>query len=476
MAETLYFYDLETTGVNPRKDRIMQFAGQRTDLDLNPLGDPDNYLIKMSNDVLPNPDAILVTRITPQRTIEEGISEAEFGQEFSKNIMAPNTTYLGFNSVRFDDEFMRFFLYRNFYDPYQWQYLDESSRWDLLDTSRMARALRPEGINWPTDSKGNPTNRLELLAKENNLLHESAHDALSDVNATIALAKLLKQKQNRLYDYLFQIRKKSEIERFLRKEELFVYSSGKYDSQNQKTSVVYNLGKHPDEQSVLVYDLRYNPKEFLDLTPKELADRWRYDKDSPQSRLPVKSLKFNRCPAVAPISVLDRNAQQRINVDLKQINSNYMMIQKNNGFLAKLTEALAILNDQRSTQGSIDAEQALYQNFIPNKDRYLSEKVHLAKPEVLGALAVKFNDERLRQILPHYKARNYPDSLSAKERTDWNSYRRKILMEGNDNSIASRFGKRLIELQNQPNITPEDKYLLTEIQLYAEDLMSNLQS
>ena len=110
MAASFFFYDLETSGFNPRSARIMQFAGQRTDMDLKPIGEPVNCLIKLTPDVLPGPDAILVTGITPQKTLADGMTEAEFLRIFYEDVVKPDTIFTGFNNVRFDDEFMRFLL------------------------------------------------------------------------------------------------------------------------------------------------------------------------------------------------------------------------------------------------------------------------------------------------------------------------------------------------------------------------------
>src|SRR4051794_2186078 len=108
MAGSFFFYDLETSGISPREARVMQFAGQRTDLDLKLIGEPVNELIKLSEDVLPDPDAVLITGITPQATLQDGITEAEFLELFHKDVATPDTIFVGFNTVRFDDEFMRY--------------------------------------------------------------------------------------------------------------------------------------------------------------------------------------------------------------------------------------------------------------------------------------------------------------------------------------------------------------------------------
>ena len=232
MGKTFFFYDLETSGLDRYADRIIQFAGQRTDMDLNPVGEPVNILVKMTDDALPSPKAIMVTKITPQKTLAEGVSEAEFCKTVMDEIFVPNTVAVGYNTVRFDDEFMRAILWRNFYDPYEWEWKDGRSRWDMLDVVRLTRALRPEGINWPVTDEGKATNRLELLTKMNGLLHEHAHDALSDVYATIAVAALIREKQPDLFSYLFKMRDKREVQKLsnLDNPRPFVYASGRYSS------------------------------------------------------------------------------------------------------------------------------------------------------------------------------------------------------------------------------------------------------
>ncbi|MDQ5885415.1 MAG: Exodeoxyribonuclease, partial [Patescibacteria group bacterium] len=280
MSASLYFYDLETSGVNPKKDRVMQFAGQRTNLDLEPIQDPDVFYVKMTDDVLPDPGAILVTGITPQQTISDGISEKEFADFIYNKVAIPQTTIVGYNSVRFDNEFIRFLLYRNYFDAYEWSYKNNVSVWDLLDVVRMTRALRPDGIKWPFASDGKPTNRLEKLTGINKIDHIGAHDALSDVKATIGVAKLIKKHQPKLFSYLYDMRSKQAVINLVNSGMPFVYTSGRYDANYQKTTVAINLCEHPvyGASRVIVYDLRYDPTEFLGLSIEKLVERMQFTK------------------------------------------------------------------------------------------------------------------------------------------------------------------------------------------------------
>lgn len=473
MATSFYFYDLETSGVNPREARIMQFAGQRTDMDLNPIDEPHNVLIRLSDDVVPEPDAILITGITPQQTISDGIHEAEFLKIFHEEIATPGTIFVGYNSVRFDDEFMRFLHYRNFYDPYEWQYTDNKSRWDLLDVVRMTRALRPDGIEWPVDGKGKPTNRLELLTKVNNISHIGAHDALSDVNAVIDLARLIKQKQPDLFGYLLKLRDKKAIAELVEKGQPFMYSSGKYPSEFEKTTAVVSIAKHPKRQGVLVYDLRHDPTPFAKMSATELAKAWRWKRDDPTPRLPVKTMQYNRCPAVAPLGVLDEASAKRLQLSVKTIESNLKKLKSVN-LVPTVLEALEILDKQQQTsllQDELDVDARLYDNFFNDTDKTNSRVVRAADAVELAELHLDFKDDRLSALLPLYKARNFPKALTDEERVAWEQFRQRKLMGGKQNSRLARFFNRLGELSEQSNLTEKDRFLLEELQLYGQSIM-----
>src|SRR5581483_1956799 len=264
MAGSFFWYDLETSGIDPKDARIMQFAGQRTDMKLELVGEPVNIFIKLTDDVVPDPDAVLLTGITPQATLADGVTEVEFLEMFWETIATPDTIFVGYNSVHFDDEFMRYLLYRNFYDPYEWQWSKGRSRWDLLDVIRMTRALRPEGITWPNDAAGKPTNRLELLTVQNGLDHANAHDALSDVMACIQLARLIRKKQPKLFDYLLDLRDKAQVAALAAGGKPFVYTSGSYPSQFEKTTVVMTVVGDQKSREVLAYDIQQDPTAYRD--------------------------------------------------------------------------------------------------------------------------------------------------------------------------------------------------------------------
>jgi exodeoxyribonuclease-1 len=476
MSQTFYFYDLETSGFNPKISRIMQFAGQRTDMDLNPIGEPDNILIKITPDILPDPDAILVTGITPQSTLVDGITEAEFTKYLTDQVCTSGTIMVGFNNVRFDDEFIRYTLWRNFYDAYEWHWKDGCSRWDMLDVVRMTRALRPDNIKWPFTPDGKPTNRLEYLTALNKLDHESAHDALSDVNATIAVARLVKNKQPKLFDYLLGIRDKRKVQELVTSGKPFVYSSGRYPSEFEKTTAVITVGQHPDKNAALVYDLRIDPAKFVDLSAQKIAELWSaWGKEAPY--FPVKILSYNKCPAVAPLSVLDKDSAERIKIDLNIAEANVAKLKNNNKFREKLVEALSI-SKPKIQAGPMTNEQEvdglLYDGFVNDDDKTKMRVVRAAKPDELDK-SLDFKDDRLGLLLPLYKARNFPKSLSGEEQERWEEFRKHRLMDGGEKSRAAKFFRRLAELsaENSPGAgdSSQRHFLLEELNLYGQSVL-----
>ncbi len=427
----------------------MQFAGIRTDMDLKQIGDPINVLVKLSEDTLPSPYAIMVTKITPQSTLMDGFAEAEFCKFVMDEIFTPGTIAMGYNSVRFDDEFMRHTFWRNFYDPYEWQWKDGRSKWDLLDVVRMTRALRPEGIEWPVTNEGKATNRLELITKCNNISHEHAHDALSDVEALISVSRLIKEKQPKLYDWLFKIGEKKEIKKLINLEKPvpFVYSSGRYSSEFEKTTVAYPIAPAKNG-NVLVFDLRYNLDELL-------------TQEEPKFFPIVKELKYNRCPAVAPLGVLEQGGGWgKIQLTKEQVETNLRTLLAHPEFI----ERVRTENEEREEfPPAVDPESALYDGFLDNSDKVRCDAVRRATMNELADFHPDFHDPRLPDLLLHYKARNFTRTLSESEHKKWEEYRMQRIK-----SHQNAYVKAIQEIATQPDA---DSYILQELQLWYQSLL-----
>lgn len=467
MAQTFFFYDLETSGLSAREDRIMQFAGQRTDMELNPIGEPYNLLVALNDDTLPSPDALMVTGISPQKTLDEGYTEAQFAKILQEEIFTEDTLAIGFNSVRFDDEFVRHLFWRNFYDPYSWTWRDGRSRWDLLDVVRMTRALRPEGIEWPVDSEGKATNRLELITKVNGVSHENAHDALSDVVALIDVAKLIKQKQPQLFDYLLSIRDKKSVAKLvnLDNKQPFVYVSGRYDNEWNKATIAFPLTSAPNG-NVVVYDLRYDPTDFVSLSDKELANKlfapWEERKSEGFVKLPTKVLQYNRCPAVAPLGVLSSDdGWSRIGLSEVLVQKHMKVLLLHPEFAERLR---GLYERKKDYPAAKDPEAQLYDGFLADRDALRVEAVRNASENELADFHPEFADERLVPLLLHYKARSFPRTLTEGEVAAWEEWR------------AVRINRQLPDfmkaMQRIATTADESKqFMLEELKLWLESVM-----
>ncbi len=470
MAETIYWYDLETTGIDPARDRAIQFAGIRTDLDLNVLGEPVNLFCYPGDDVVPSPDAIAVTGINMSDLQREGLRETDFIAAILAEFSQPGTCVAGFNSIRFDDEFTRNTLYRNFLDPYAREWQGGSSRWDVIDLFRMAQALRPEGFHWPERAPGIPSFRLEQLTQANQVGHANAHDAVADVMATIDVTRKLRQAQGKLYDYLFNLRRKGPVRDQLYPlgKSAIVHVSSMYPAQRGCLAVVLPLCVHPtNPNGIICFDLTEDPEELIRLGPDELYRRVfsarQVLEEEGVSRIPLKTIHVNRCPAIAPMSTLS-GQEQRLGLDVAQCLLHMRQLQRASGIVEKISEAFA-----RNEFPIIDdPDLMLYQGgFFGAADKALMREVRLAAPEDLSRFSGKFQDVRLDEMLFRYRCRNFPEFLSPAERQRWDAWRWKRWGEGQQLLDAEARIEAVQQVQG-------DQACLTDLQGYLRNLKAGL--
>ena len=428
---TIFWYDFETTGTNPRSDRALQVAGLRTDENLQPIGQPLNIYCRLSDDILPHPMASLITGISVE-DMQSGLHEADFFARLHQELSQPGTCIAGFNSVRFDDELTRYGLYRNFYDPYAHEWQNSNSRWDILDALRCAWALRPEGINWPKNAEGRHSFRLELLTAANGIEHGQAHDALADVQATIAMARLLKDKQPQLYEYLFQLRRKQEVQSRLQIGVPCVHISGRFVVERNCLGIVLPLCQHPtNPNAVICADLQSDPSTLLTTSAEQLAQQFFTSNAALAAQgltpAPLKVIQVNRCPVIAPISVLRPQDIERLQINTQQWQLHQQQL------LAQLPDVVNTINQaftsHKYPEQTTDPEQMLYAGFINSRDRNLCQQVQQSSPEQLANRKWQFDDQRLPELLFRYQARNFTDSLNDAQQQQWHSFCQQRLHE-----------------------------------------------
>ena len=473
---SLYWHDYETFGVDPRRDRPVQFAGIRTDLELNVISEPLNIFCKPANDFLPHPKACLVTGITPQQALAEGVPEAEFIRQIHDEFSRPNTCVVGYNNLRFDDEVTRFTLYRNFYDAYAREWQNGNSRWDIIDVARLTHALRPEGIVWPTHDNGKTSFRLEQLTAANGISHDAAHDAVSDVLATIALARLIREKQPRLYHYVFTHRSKQAIAQQLNvfQPTPVLHVSSMYPAEHGCISLVAPLAQHPtNKNEIIVYDLRVDPAQFFSLSNGELKDRLFTRQDElPDGdiRLPVKTIHINRSPVVVPAKTLTVDAATRWQLDPQRAQQYLDQLSTQPVFIKKLQE----IYRSPVFEALTDPDFMLYSGgFFSNDDRVCMEKILNTAPENLANLDLPFKDARLAEMLFRYRARNYPDTMNDVEKSRWEEFRMARLTGSSPGAGIGfdEYNACITELRANGKLNAAQLALLDKLDEYSQMLM-----
>ena len=474
---TFLWHDYETFGINPRRDWPAQFAAIRTDAELNEIGEPMMLYCQPPQDRVPEPEACLITGITPQECAAKGVLEHQFADQINAALGQPGTIGAGYNSIRFDDEVTRFLLWRNLIDPYAREWRDGCSRWDLLDVVRCAHALRPEGIEWPQTEDGTVTFKLERLTAANGLAHESAHDALSDVRATIALARLVRARQPKLFDCCLALRKKDRVAQelglptTLREVKPFLHVSGRFGAARGCIAVMAPLAMHPSNKNeLLAWDLTHDPSELADLKPDEVRARLftaAADLSEGVTRLPIKGVHLNKSPVViGNLKTLRPELAERWGIDFDVAHTHFERLRA----LPVLSVLWPQVHARPVADTEVDVDEDLYGGFLGDADRRRLTQLRALAPAELAQARTGFDDARLAELLLRYRARNFPDTLSPAERTRWEAHRAARLLagEGGALTIPALFDR--IDALAETVESEPDQSVLEALYAWAEQL------
>lgn len=473
---TFYWHDYETWGANPQTDRPAQFAGLRTTLDFEPVGRPLTIYCQPTPDFLPHPQAVMITGITPQHALAQGMNEAAFAEKIAAQMSEPNTTIIGYNNISFDDEVTRHLFYRNFIDPYAHTWQDNNSRWDLIDLMRACYALRPEGIEWPYHDDGRVSMRLEDLTRVNGIEHGQAHDAMADVYATIEMAKKVKQAQPRLFDYAYGMRRKQAVKYLVQLTTFapLVHVSGFYGAHNGYLSVIMPLAYHPEQPNTVVYwDLRCDPQEITALSEEAMIER-RFTRRAAlqeQNRTPFGGGQFaiNKCPFIAPLKVIDDSAQSRWQINLEQMEQYRQHLIANPDLRERIVAACSFA---REFETITDPDLMLYSgDFFSDQDRSNMAIIRATEPAQLAGLELNFADARLSEMFFRYRARNFPSTLNDSELHRWRAFCQQRLLEPPGRALsAEQFMQELEQASVQYADSTKHMRLLHDLYRYVQSL------
>ncbi len=472
---SFFWHDYETFGRVPRRDRPAQFAGVRTDAELNELGEAVMLYCQPPRDALPDPESCLLTGILPQTCAAQGLAEHAFAAQIEQALARPGTVGVGYNTLRFDDEVTRHLFWRNLIDPYAREWQNGCGRWDLLDTVRCAYALRPEGIEWPRHEDGRVSFKLEHLSAANGLAHEAAHDALSDVRATIALARLIRRQNPRLYDFCLALRKKDAVWQQIgplgAQARPFLHVSGMFGPERGCIALVWPLAPHPtNKNELIVWDLAQDPSELSALTPEQVRERIFTRADAlPEgvARLPIKSIHVNKSPVViGNLKTLSPAMAERWGLDLDQGLRHAETARREAERWAALWPPVF---QRPASAAPPDVDEDLYGGFIGPTDRRTLERLRALPPGQLAARHPAFEDGRLEELLFRYRARNFPDTLDADEQQRWAGHCHARLHEGTGGGLTlAQFLDRIDELSE--NADERGQELLSALYDWAEQI------
>ncbi|AHG59849.1 Sbcb [Buchnera aphidicola str. G002 (Myzus persicae)] len=413
---TFLFYDYETFGLNPASDKPAQFACIRTDINLNIIEQPKCFYCYPSDDYLPDPHSILITHITPQYTQKYGTNEYNFSKKIHDILTVSNTCIVGYNNISFDDEITRNIFYRNFFDPYEWSWKNGNSRWDLLNLIRACYALRPNGIRWPKNELGLTSFKLSDLTSANNLRHLNAHDAMSDVYATIEIAKLIKKTQPKLFDFFLKNRKKNQLYKLIDVNTFksIIYVSGCFGSIRKNMSCILPITWHKNNRNILIALDLFKDIEKLILFLKNIS----YSQNNIKNLfdLGIVLLYLNRCPILAPIQAIREKDQKRLKFD-RQLHNNRIEFVKNNRQFIKNIQI--IFSQENYDKNFLDVDLQLYNSFFNLHDKKNIKKIRDSEPIFLEKIYFDFQDFRLKTLFFRYRARNFFHTLNRNEKKTW---------------------------------------------------------
>lgn len=472
-SNSFYWYDLETTGLQSRLDRITQFAGQRTDMDLNPQDDPFVTYIQVPPEVLPDPESSLITGITPQRLLAEGISEWEAINQIHAQLSQPDTCTIGYNNLSFDDEFVRFTLFRNLFPPYKHEFSRGNSRFDLYTVVKAVAAMRPDRIQWPTNDEGVISPTLSALAEANGIDASGAHDAYTDVRMSIEVARLIKQAEPRMWAYLFDHRSRQAIESVLNDGSRFYLHVGSvYGAKRRFAAPVRVLATNPRIGTrVLVADLTADLRMLESATPEELNQARFMSKEeaeaSKRTRLALNEVATNKCPVFVGLDALGDALADRLQVDVDTLNHNIELIERlePQDLESRLHEMMRIPHDRPETDASLDASERLYDGFIDRKDERICQAIHDAIEHDLPWPDETSDDDRIRELTDRLQYLHRPDD--APEMSEKHRDFVKSMLARKQTGLPGRRA-RIKELRNT-QLTTEQEQILNDVETYIEN-------
>lgn len=400
------FYDTETTGLDKTFDQILQFAAILTDADLNEL-DRFEFRCRLLPHVIPAPGALLATRVTPAMLTDPNLpSHYEMMLQIAQKLRDWSPAiFTGYNTLSYDEPLLR----QAFYQTLQPIYLTNTNgnqRADVLRLAQATAALLPNAMAVPISAKGKPTLRLDTLAPANGFAHENAHDALADVEATIYMARLIRDRAPSVWKSLMPLVDKGEVTSQLASGQpkcLVEYHMGV-----PSLRAVVGCGRHPKNNTMqAVFDLRRTPAEVLNLSEDDLAE---------ETKGPTRALRTvyaNKMPALVDLGLAPQ-LQAATGLPLAEIVRRATVVSADSHFSARVGVAM----EQRypSFEPAQVVEARMYEGFPSRADESRMQAFHAADWDGRAEIAETIEDDRYRELARRLVFVNAPEAIPTAQR------------------------------------------------------------
>ncbi len=476
--KTFLFYDIETSGLNHAFDQILTFACIRTDLELNEI-DRQTITIRLRKDIVPSTRAFLTHGLT-YKELELGISEYEAALKIHKILNTPGTISLGYNSLGFDDEFLRFLFYRNLLDPYTHQYNNGCSRMDILPVAVIFRVFHPTILRWP-QIDGKPSLKLDLISTENNFVTSGrAHEALNDVEAVIQLSKILFQQKD-IWNYALDFFNKTRDEARINGIEkginiqnmrfrICLMVSASFGSKVNYMAPVIHIGQSVAYKNQTLW-LRLDNDDILGLdTGKDMKDTYVIRKRPVDALVVLPALErfWDRLPIPS---------RQSANSNIEKIAHHWKKFFEFNLYHREYKYAFI---------PGMDPDATLYQDgFFSAQEKKQSDLFHKTQDHQKHEILKRINSPRIKILAGRILARNFEDKIDQTDpasETEYSSYlarlnsslkKDQIIGYKNDSKFNCKQGLQELKEVEQEFLNPnlETKKMLHWLKEYIKNLL-----
>lgn len=403
IKQTYLFYDIETTGLNKCFDQVLQFAAIRTDHQLNELSRYE-IQIKLNPDVIVSPAALITHRIGIAE-FSKGLSEYEAIQKIHALFNTPNTITVGYNSLGFDDEFLRFSFYRNLLSPYTHQYANNCGRIDIYPITLLYYLFKPNHLKWPNNN-GSVNLKLENLNAMNQFFQGQAHNAMVDVEVTLALARKLFEDQT-MWHYVIDYFQKKNDESRIANQTIGFLVNGKIGAESRYIAPVLYLGQHLHYKNQLLY-LRLDDPNLI---------------KTKQDKLKESTRIFKKRLGEPPIFLPDKDRYWQLISDerKKMVEQNKQWLGNNSELLKSITQYYQ--HEKYPEVPERDADAALYAIGFPTPaEEKCFQQFHAAKTVEKEALAMRISHSVRREQAIRILGRHFPEYLSNDNKNDFDAY------------------------------------------------------